>query len=280
MAETQQHSPLSPSDIHILDSVFDPESKPADASSVSIDSNLPADPHIASQKLISSLKEREIQAIRLIESCRPEPSATQKDEVYRAALDMLSKLIEEYPKYASPYNNRAQLRRWRYGDHLPLSQLSNAPLGTEGGSNQRNHITAIAEALADLTTAITLATPPTQGAAVSPAQAKLLANAWTQRAAIFYTLSKDLAVSHLDHLPSVIADFVLDAGGCGKPKWLSWDRARFEEEGSRCFFMAGAYGSEVGKRMAVVSNPYARLCGAIVKEAMRREVTAGVTGKV
>jgi hypothetical protein len=31
------------------------------------------------------------------------------------------------------------------------------------------------------------------------------------------------------------------------------------------------FGSEVGKAMAVVSNPHARLCGNIVKEALRRE---------
>ena len=55
---------------------------------------------------------------------------------------------------------------------------------------------------------------------------------------------------------------------------MSWDRMRFEEEGSRCFFMAGVYGSEVGKAMAVAANPYARLCGSIVKEAMRREGVA------
>lgn len=35
--------------------------------------------------------------------------------------------------------------------------------------------------------------------------------------------------------------------------------------------MGGRYGNEVAKALAVASNPTAKLCGAIVKEAMRKE---------
>lgn len=61
----------------------------------------------------------------------------------------------------------------------------------------------------------------------------------------------------------------------GAEEWKGWDRVRFEEEGSRCFYVAGLYGSEVGRAMAVMANPYARLCGAIVKEAIRGESGKG-----
>ncbi len=45
----------------------------------------------------------------------------------------------------------------------------------------------------------------------------------------------------------------------------------FEESASRDFTMGGRYGNEVAKALAVASNPTAKLCGAMVKEAMRKE---------
>src|SRR5262249_26799115 len=109
--------------------------------------------------------------------------------------------------------------------------------------------------------------------AVSPAQAKVLGSAWAQRGAVLFALARDLARERLHRVPHLLVDAVRGAAGAEPlPEWVRWDRARLEDEGSRCFFVAGLYGSEVGKAMAVVSNPYARLCGAIVREAVRGEV--------
>ena len=48
-----------------------------------------------------------------------------------------------------------------------------------------------------------------------------------------------------------------------------------EEKSSRDFFLGGRYGNEVSKAMAVHTNPYAKMCGSIVKEAMRKEFSGG-----
>lgn len=267
MAKVPQVS-LSSGDLHILNFVFDPE---AQTPSIRVDPNLPSDPQITSPEALSLLKQQEIRAIKLIESCSPNADQSEKHATYLEALGILSDLIKEYPNYASAYNNRAQLRRWRYGDHIPWKPKSSPSDAAAGNAN----VVAIAQALSDLTTAISLGTPA-RGAAVSPAQGRLLANAWTQRAAIFYTLSKDLASSRLEHMPLALTSSL--PADAGELEWMGRDRMSLEEEGSTCFLMAGAYGSEVGKVMAVVSNPYARLCGAIVKEAIRGETT-GVNAK-
>jgi hypothetical protein len=47
---------------------------------------------------------------------------------------------------------------------------------------------------------------------------------------------------------------------------------RLEERASHDFSMAGKYGSELARAMAVRTNPYAKMCGAIVQTAMRNEM--------
>jgi hypothetical protein len=47
---------------------------------------------------------------------------------------------------------------------------------------------------------------------------------------------------------------------------------RLEEMASHDFFLGGRYGNKAAQQLAVQTNPYAKMCGAIVKEAMRKEV--------
>ena len=47
---------------------------------------------------------------------------------------------------------------------------------------------------------------------------------------------------------------------------------QLEEMASRDFFFGGQYGNEIARQLAVQTNPYAKMCGAIVKEALRKEV--------
>jgi hypothetical protein len=47
---------------------------------------------------------------------------------------------------------------------------------------------------------------------------------------------------------------------------------QLEEMASRDFFFGGRYGNKVAQQLAVQTNPYAKMCGAIVKEALRKEV--------
>jgi hypothetical protein len=49
-------------------------------------------------------------------------------------------------------------------------------------------------------------------------------------------------------------------------------REIIEEMASRDFALGGRYGDEGARAMAVRTSPYAKLCGEIVKEAMKGEV--------
>jgi hypothetical protein len=248
---------LSSNDARILNKVFDPESAP-EAPKIAIDPILPADARIRNLSLLTALRAQEMSAIRLVEALTTSSDSpsllSRKHAVYTKALHILSGLIADHPNYASAYNNRAQLHRWRYGDRGVLVQ----PMGAENANVDEARI-AIENALHDLDSAISLASPVKGSNTVSPAQGKLLAQAWTQRAAIFWGAAKDLGRGGQVNI------------GEEDMEWREWDKTRFEEEGSRCFYMAGIFGSEVGKAMAVVANPHARLCGNIVKEALRRE---------
>ncbi|KAF1982787.1 hypothetical protein K402DRAFT_190428 [Aulographum hederae CBS 113979] len=244
---------LSTGDAHVLAQVFDPESAPQAPAAV-IDENLSSDPYITDARLLQQLKERERSAIKEIEAC-PSKDPADKETYYQRALALFSAIVKEQPQYASAYNNRAQLVRWRYGDRGTLIQSS---------TWNQDVYTALSGALEDLDTAISHVSPTNPTTPVSPAQGRLLAQAHTQRAAILYAASKDVAVAQK------AGNSVLTGS-----RHQQWDRMKFEEEGSRSFFVAGVYGSEIGKAMAVKANPYARLCGGIVKEALKREGACG-----
>jgi tetratricopeptide (TPR) repeat protein len=87
----------------------------------------------------------------------------------------------------------------------------------------------------DLEQAVSLARPRTKLEPVSTLQAKVLSNAYTQLGAVLLREGK-------------------------------------EEEAGAVFQEGARYGGEVAKTMAVKLNPVARLCGAIVKQAMRKEM--------
>lgn len=242
---------LTKADSKVLAQVFDPESGPAKAE-VSIDPYLPADRHIHSTDLLQELKAREKAAIQLIEAFEKSTGKTPqaKIEAFSKALQILDALITECPQYASARNNRAQLRRWRFGDRNLMVQ-KRASVDSERGD-------AATAAVADLQECIELASPSSPQDAVSPSQGRLLAQAHTQLGALYHAAAKDL-----QDVPEVE---VFSASAIP-------DRSRdaFEEEASRMFYMGGLYGNEVAKALAVHTNPHAKLCGSIVKEAMRKE---------
>jgi len=107
----------------------------------------------------------------------------------------------------------------------------------------------VAGALDDLSRVIRGSTPPKNFPA-SPGDAKVLSIAYTHRATIYMLASR------------------------GEIKGISDDESseRLEERASHDFSMAGKYGSELARAMAVRTNPYAKMCGAIVQTAMRNEM--------
>lgn len=162
-------------------------------------------------------------------------SPSQQDVL--AAITQLSTIIDEQPTYASAYNNRAQAYRLQY---------------TQDAST-------VLRILEDLSTAINLATPaPFE--VVSTDSARVLAGAHTHRG---YLLLRASTSSHFfDLLKSTTHALVIGA-----------DQARCEELASHDFGVAGRYGHKTAQSLAVKTNPYAKLCGQIVKEALQREIT-------
>lgn len=51
----------------------------------------------------------------------------------------------------------------------------------------------------------------------------------------------------------------------------SWKKLDFEEAASLDFALGGRFGNEVAKGLAVSTNPTAKLCGQMVREAMKKE---------
>lgn len=242
---------LSKADSKVLAQVFDPESGPAKAE-VLVDPGLPADRHINDAELLVKLKKRERDAISLIETfeASKDQSAENEEQTFRDALAILDQTINEHPDYASARNNRAQLRRWRFGDRNMICQRRQ--------SIDQNHAASASKAVKDLKRSIALTTPERPTDAVSPAQGRLLAQAHTQLGALYYAASKDLEQTEdVDVIEETFS---------------GWTQEMFEEEASRLFYLGGLYGNEVAKALAVHTNPHAKLCGSIVKEAMRKEL--------
>ncbi|KXL43374.1 hypothetical protein M433DRAFT_70220 [Acidomyces richmondensis BFW] len=242
--------PLTKSDTHTLSLIFSPESSAA-RPEILLDPSLPADRHIASPTTLASLRRREREAITDIEAYEssqaspappPDEEPAEKVRIYQSALHHLDALVAEYPSYASARNNRAQLRRWRYGDARLLLLPDEA-----------------STTLSDLYTALSLASPTSPTAAVSPSQARLLAQVYTQLGALHHAAAKTLDT------PDIVT-----LGASLRGENLS--REGLEEEASRLFFWGGLYGNEVARALAVHANPHARLCAGIVGEAMKVEM--------
>lgn len=111
--------------------------------------------------------------------------------------------------------------------------------------------------LSDLDEAISLLTPKNSFAPISPVTGKTLSQAHTQRAAMYYMTSK-----------LIQSDVTISLDGRKEEKWTKLD---FESAASRDFALGGRYGNEIAKGLAVSTNPTAKLCGQIVREAMKKE---------
>jgi len=178
----------------------------------------------------------ERQALQSINTAHPSRADLQ------CSITLLDKLTETYPNYASAYNNRAQARRMLFD-----------------ANDLQNHPEALNLILTDLASAIHVASAKHDNDAVSSDDAKVLAAAYTHRAFLLYK------VSRLESLSTVLSRVEGMSGLNGE---------QLEEFASRDFAAGGRYGNKIAKQLAVKTNPYAKLCGNIVKEAMRRELAA------
>ncbi|KAB5585829.1 hypothetical protein GE09DRAFT_1210416 [Coniochaeta sp. 2T2.1] len=259
---TMAYPSLSTRDIHVLEKIKDPESDPS--AGVSIDRTLPADPHVKDQSAYLQIVQQEkeiifsMQSLELqIAGLRPTTGADAVEE-YQTCIKSLDDLIETYPNYASARNNRAQALRRLYGDSMLLADAPPSPQALRKNAEKAERMEAGRTVLADLDRCVTLLSPDHPKASLSPQAAKTLSMAHTQRAAIYHTTSKQLASGCL---LSVVES----------RKEAGWNKLEYEEAASRDFAMGGRYGNEIAKGLAVSTNPTAKLCGQIVREAMKKE---------
>ena len=184
---------------------------------------------------LESIQENERETLRALnhdQPSRPEIEGTIKQ---------LDHIISENPTYASGWNNRAQTRRMLYKIEELYAQIEDLRL-----------------ILQDLAQAIELATPKNSLTPVPALNAKVLASAHTHRGYLLYTASRS------DDLTKLITGAVASLS--------KLDKDGLEEMASREFTLGGRYGNDTARQLAVRTNPYAKLCGSIVKEAMQREV--------
>ena len=184
---------------------------------------------------LSDIKDRERAALQLVN--KQEPTIW----MIQSAIDEFSSLITAYPKYASAWNNRAQATRLLFN----LSQCQSHPAKIKRTYN-------------DLSKAIELASPAGRVDAVTPSAAQVLASAHTHRGYILWRASRpDAAEGMLVAIESL--------RGLGKEE--------LEELASKDFAIGGRYGNTTAQQLAVMTNPYSKLCGNIVREALQKEIS-------
>ncbi|BDD62869.1 hypothetical protein MPDQ_004769 [Monascus purpureus] len=250
---------LSTNDSAVLNALFDSES----STNVPIDPSLPAYPDSLDLSLtpesLESLQKREVDIIRRLQA-----ATTTSVDTVKEAITALDTLIEERPTYPSAYVNRAQARRMLIPDSKLLQ--SKNMVDNEPASRILN----------DLAQAISLASPKIPSDRISKTQARVLADAHTHRGYLFLKAAR---VKREDQMVSTSIPIYESRSEEDAKKTAAVTRSildlsadQLEEMASRDFAQGGRYGNRVAGSLAVRTNPYAKMCGAIVKEAMRKEI--------
>lgn len=279
---------LTARDLHVLEKIRDPEADPTQV--VALDDTLPKDPHYddATHHTIAATETAIIRGLEEAEKAMQGivrlPDNQAPLQAYQDGVAQLDRLVEAYPQYASARNNRVQALRRLYGDGVLVRGASRKdaliPLTASTADVEKQ--TAVANSLLrDLDEAVRLLTPPTRSTPISPQTSQTLAALHTQRAALYHATTKllrnrlsnddgDVAGSaSTESEASVVRDLVgLSADTLREAEWKLAD---WEEAVSREFALGGWYGNEIAKGLAVSTNPTAKLCGQIVREAMKKE---------
>jgi hypothetical protein len=225
---------LSLHDSSILTALFDPESAPTKGPPTEYRGL--SLPNISENDFLSMRKEEQ-EVLRSLDVQSPDASAIHN------ALAGLTRLIQANPDYPSAYANRAQATRLE----LQLDEI----FTTEARDSSRR-------LLNDLSEAIRLATPAIASAPISPHQAGILAAAHTHRGLLLLRVA-DLKTRNLRPV------------GIGE-NLEQLESRQIEELASKDFFMGARYGNRTAQQLSVKTNPYAKMCGTIVKEALRKEI--------
>lgn len=249
---------LSTNDINVLEKIKDPEADPTAV--VPIEPQLPRDPHITDASEYTNVVNREREILLAIQKLELQLANLQPRTIsepvawYRDCLSKLNGIIEEYPNYASARNNRAQVLRRLYGDNLLVGTQSGKALISQPDQETRKR--AAKGVLDDLDASIRLLSPTSFSSPISPQAAKTLSMSYTQRAALYHATAKS---------------FPNNMGIPKDRREAGWSKLDFEEAAAGDFAMGGRYGNDIAKGLAVSVNPTAKLCGQMVREAMKKE---------
>ncbi|KAL2835269.1 hypothetical protein BDW59DRAFT_168508 [Aspergillus cavernicola] len=240
---------LTTNDSAVLEALFDAESS---SSAVAIDPSLPPLPaHLnITPKDLKFLQSREKAIISTLSS-----STQPTQETIQSAINAFDELIIAYPTYPSAHANLAQALRML----IEASTTFSSETTPDNNLFTQSNTPTLSALLSSLSQSITLSTPPSPADPVSPLQARLLADTHTHRAYLLLKISRYLKNNrdNVEGVPERLREM--------RPDGL-------EEMASQDFFLGGRYGNKVAQQMAVQTNPYAKMCGAIVKEAMREEM--------
>lgn len=263
------HPPtLTTHDNLILTYLLSPSSAPSPSL---IDPTLPS-PHPA------SILRQESSILLPLARNLPSPSPTE----IATAIAALSDLIAQQPSNASLYNNRAQASRLLVGDDL------------------RTRAVAESGVWGDLARAIELVREAGRGreGRVSKAEAGVAAKALVQRAVLLRKYARGLAQPPSETTPSSSPNPNPDDLPSHStpppmpqrqqhpnpsdqpersPRWLPLELQGLDHDAVEAFARrdletAGRYGDGGARDLAVRLNPYAKLCGNVVREAMRGEM--------
>jgi hypothetical protein len=234
MAVSAPPPTLSANDARVLNALFDPETLP---SSVAKSKDASAiDTSLPAHPSISAprLSTLEAQQNEIVRRVSSNSSLQEID----AAITELNQVVEGCPNYSSAYINRAMLLRLKLESQISASQhIFTQPT------------TAIQPLFTDLSRAIHLSLPASSSTApVSSYQAKILRTAYSHRAYLYLKAAE--TGTNLQGL----------------------EKSELEELASKDFAGAARYGDEVAREMSVRTNPYAKMCGAIVRNALKEEM--------
>jgi hypothetical protein len=246
---------LTPNDATILTALFDPETLPSTTSTTPktarIDSTLPSLPQIP-DNLLATL---EAEQKTLIGRLNSTPSASEIKSIEAA----ITNTIETHPTYPSAYLNRAQITRL-------LLETTHGTLFTPQTTEPLQSI------LTDLQTAIALTTPshPTPSSPISPYQSHILLTAHSHLAYLYLKASETSSL--FSSSSSSSSPSASTSTSSALPKQIAGkSQTELEELASKEFGKAAWYGDPVAREMSVRTNPYAKMCGAIVRNAIEEE---------
>lgn len=299
MATIAAANSLSTNDSWVLNTVFNPENALVQARDLVDDELAPSLPNVTTEQL-EALLATEAEILRSVRSDDAQQNPIHltlrqqpQQPLLEKAVEQLGQIIAVNPDYASAYCNRAQVLTLLIGDDDHAGQSSTTTTSSPSSDKEPRLVR-----WADLSNAIRLATPSDANARVSRLHGTVLASAHIQRGKIFWQAAAAARLKQAQKNSGDVSDGGLGAsidvvpqhGRVGDnssdgnrqrqdPHDLravqDMDSEMLEELANREFDLAGRYGNEQARTMATLTNPYGRLCGGIVQEAMRADWPVG-----